>query len=83
MFNNSLKKYAASMVAVTGCINKPIAPIELEIFPMPIVIKNWPPNWQKNANNKKFIQSYESSGIWMPDSIKPIGIEYKQQNNVV
>ena len=44
MFNNSLKKYAASIVAVIGCINKPIAPIELEILPMPIVIRNCPPN---------------------------------------
>ena len=64
-------------------IVRPTPNLKLTATPMPIVIRNCPPNWHKNANNKKFIQSKEFTGIWMPDSIKLIGNEYKQQNNVV
>jgi hypothetical protein len=34
-FKTSEKINAANKVAVKGCINKPIEPIDAEIFPMP------------------------------------------------
>ena len=34
---------AARTVAVMGCISNPMEPSEAEIFPIPCVIKYWPP----------------------------------------
>jgi hypothetical protein len=44
VFINSLKIYAAKTVAVSGCSKSPIEPSEADIFDMPCVIRNWPPN---------------------------------------
>ena len=43
-FKISLKIKAAKIVAVSGCINRPMDPLEAEMLPIPKVIKNWPPN---------------------------------------
>jgi hypothetical protein len=43
-FRISEKIKAARIVAVKGCINNPIDPFDAETFPIPIVIKNCPPN---------------------------------------
>ena len=40
----SEKIKAARIVAVKGCINNPIDQFDAETFPIPIVIKNCPPN---------------------------------------
>jgi hypothetical protein len=43
-FKTSEKIKAAKIVAVRGCINRPMDPLEADIFPMPKVIRNCPPN---------------------------------------
>ena len=43
-FKTSKKIKAAKIVAVRGCINRPMDPLEADIFPMPKVIRNCPPN---------------------------------------
>ena len=74
---------AAKIVAVMGCIKSPTDPSEADIFPIPWVIKYWPPNWHKTASNNKFIHSNEVDGIIFPPWISIGIIENKQQNNVV
>ena len=44
IFKNSWKIKEASIVAVKGCISKPIDPLDAEMLAIPIVIKNCPPN---------------------------------------
>ena len=44
IFKNSEKTKEASIVAVNGCISKPIDPLDAEILAIPIVIRNCPPN---------------------------------------
>ena len=82
-FKISEKIIVARIVAVNGCINNPIEPLEADILPIPKVIKNWPPNWHKNAKSIRLAHSKCVWGKLKPDS-KLMGIiENRQQNNVV
>ena len=83
IFKISEKITAASIVAVNGCISKPIEPSDAEILAMPIVIRNWPPNWHRKANSNKLIHSELDEGTLEPSSIKVGKIEKIQQNKVV
>ena len=82
-FSISEKINAASRVAVNGCINKPIEPFDAEILPIPNVIKNWPPNWHKNAIKNMLIHSKLDIGIIDLELIIIGTKENKQQKNVV
>ena len=82
-FISSLKINAAKIVAVRGCNKRPIEPSEADIFDMPYVIRNCPPNWHIKASNNKLVHSNFDEGIDKPDSKKANGSENKQQNNVV
>ena len=83
MFKISEKMIAANKAAVNGCINNPIEPFDAEILPMPMVIKNWRPNWHKKAISMRLIHSKLVTGIKELESIA-IGItENKQQKNVL
>ena len=78
----SAKIRAAKKAAVIGCINSPIDPLDGEIFPIPNVIKNWPPNWQTRANINKLTHSKFDLGKLTPES-RIIGtIEKRQQKSV-
>ena len=82
-FNISENKNDAKIVAVNGCINKPIDPLDADIFAIPYVIKNCPPNWHKKARSNKFFHSKFVVGNLLPDS-RNIGIRAKiLQNSVV
>ena len=83
IFKNSEKIKEASIVAVKGCISKPIEPLDAEILAMPIVIKNCPPNWHKNAKSIKLPHSIVEVGIFTPPSITVGIIEKMQQKKVV
>ena len=83
VFINSLKIYAAKIVAVSGWSNSPIDPSDAEILDMPYVIRNWPPNWHNRASNNKLVHSNFEEGIDKPDSKRANGSENKQQNKVV
>ena len=82
-FRTSEKIMAAKMVAVIGCIKRPIDPSEADIFVMPIVIKYCPPNWHSKAKKRIFITSNLEDGIFVPGS-RIIGTkENIQQKKVV
>ena len=83
IFKNSEKTIEASIVAVKGCISKPIEPLDAEILAMPIVIKNCPPNWHKNAKSIKLPHSIVEVGIFTPPPITVGIIEKIQQKKVV
>ena len=80
---SSSNKKAAKIVAVKGWRSNPIEPSDAEIFDIPYVIRNWPPNWHKNAKKIKLIHSKFEEGIDGPDSINAKGMEKIQQNKVV
>ena len=82
-FKISLKIIAAKTVAVNGCINKPIEPSDEEIFPIPYVIRNCPPNWHKKASKNIFVQSSLFIGMKGAFSKSIMGIENTQQKSVV
>ncbi len=78
----SAKIKAAKKAAVIGCINSPIDPLDGEIFPIPNVIKNCPPNWQTRANKNKLIHSKFDLGKLIPESSIIGIIEKRQQKRV-
>ena len=58
VFNISENINDAKIVAVNGCINNPMEPLDADIFAIPYVIKNCPPNWHKKASkNNSSIQN--------------------------
>ena len=81
--SHSENKNAAKIVAVSGCINNPIEPFDGEIFPIPNVIRNWPPNWQTRASKNKLIHSKFDLGKLTPESSIIGIIEKRQQKRVV
>ena len=83
VFNISENINEAKIVAVNGCINKPMEPLDADIFEIPYVLKNCPPNRHKKASKNKFFHSKLVVGNLLPDS-RSIGIRAKiLQNKVV
>ena len=82
-FKTSWNKNIARIVAVSGCIRSPIEPSEAGIFPIPCVIKYWPPSWHKIASENKFIHSNDDEGMKFPPWINIGTVENIQQKSVV